>query len=55
MSDIKKGLEFQTNEIVKELEALRKHIAFKLESAPYSEKAVLLKYENKILTALSAL
>jgi hypothetical protein len=55
MSDIQKGLEFQTNEIVKELEALRQHIFFKLASAPYSEKAMLLEYESKVLTALSAL
>ena len=54
-SDIQLALEHQTNAIIKELESIRTHIFFKLETAHGDDRETLQNYENKVLTALNAI
>lgn len=55
MTDLEIGLVAQLHSVEKELNAIRKHIFFKLESAHSEDRALLLEYENKILSALHSL
>ena len=55
MSIIKEGLEFQTNKVIAELMAIRKHIEFKLETADTEDRKTLTEYQDKVLDALNAL
>ena len=54
-SDTFIALDYQLNQVKTELEAIRKHIFYKLQNPLASERETLTAYEDKVLTLLDFL